>query len=110
MEKLNAMWLSIIIAASNTLRILFQKPHPDSFITKMKILNWSAMQMRWKKLFRRMQDNNNQFHKPSFFPGFSLALSICPAEELQNRNSANRDEYGKCLPAYYANYPVWWDQ
>ena len=71
----------------------------------------SAVHDALEKLFRKMQDNNNQFPDPSFFLASFEQYMSRHRESFTKQEFSRRMEYGKIiLPAYYANYIQSWNR
>jgi DNA helicase-2/ATP-dependent DNA helicase PcrA len=71
----------------------------------------SAVHDALEKLFRKMQDNNNQFPESSFFLASFEQYMSRHRESFTKQEFSRRMEYGKIiLPAYYTNYIQSWNR
>jgi DNA helicase-2/ATP-dependent DNA helicase PcrA len=71
----------------------------------------SAVHDALEKLFRNMQDNNNQFADPSFFVATFDNYMRRHRESFTKEQFARRMEYGRIiLPAYYEKYIGSWNR
>jgi DNA helicase-2/ATP-dependent DNA helicase PcrA len=71
----------------------------------------SAVHEALEKLFRHMQDNNNQFPEPSFFVATFDNYMKRHRESFTKEQFARRLEYGHIiLPSYYKEYVGSWNR